>query len=383
MKNLIFLLLIIISSVSYGQSKKKINTRLRNELKVMNLAYDSIYSVYTDQSKQLAGVYKAIVTGMLDLKTKREQAQLTLEKVFTLHRQLKALGFDSNTLVDLREMKNFDLSEYKVNLAEEKALTTPHPYKVTYDTLMLKEWKVDIQNERIKAQLLVFKNAIVLTKEEVKSKSEAFQHLKPISFTVDSLNTWYDNSLKITSENYRVLKNKMDELKENYRLKGPKGFSEAYRQQFPDIHNIADGRPPVVRDYDYETMYGSRDEVFVPAPPAPQKLPKSAADEIYEYVDEPASFPGGMDALKKYLMENINYPQTAKDAGISGKVYLKFVVSSNGTISNVKVMRGVADCPECDKEALRVVKNMPNWVPGKNKGKSVNSFLNLPVQFKP
>jgi TonB family protein len=382
MKNVALLLAVISCSLSYGQSKKKINTQLKNELRVTNLSYDSIYSAYTDQSKELAGVYKLIVTGMLDLETKREQVQRTSEKNLALHHQLEALGFDPNTLVDLREIKNLDLPKYKFNVAEEKALTTPHHFKVTYDTLMLKGLKIDVQNERIRAQLLVFKNGIALTKEEVKSKSTAIQLLKPVAFTVDSLNRWYDNSLKIRSGNYTVLKNKMDELKENYRVKGPKGFSEAYRQQFPDVHNVADGRPPVVRDYDHETMDGPGDEVFIPAPPAPQKLPKSATDEIYEIVDVPAEYPGGKVAMTDYLSKNLSYPTVAKEKGIQGKCYLKFIVAKSGKISNIKVMRGVPDCPECDAEAIRLVKAMPNWVPGKNNGKEVNSVFNLPVQFK-
>ena len=379
----IIFLLLFSYSFSYGQSKKKINTQLRNELRVTNLSYDSIYSVYTDQSKQLAGVYKLIVTGMLDIETKREQVQRTSEKILALHHQLKALGFDPNTLVDLRETKNLDLPKCKFNVAEEKALTTPHPFKVTYDTLMLKGLKVDVQNERIKAQLLVFKNAIAFTKEEVKSKSTAIQHLKQMAFTVDSLNTLYDNLLKTRSENYTVLKNKMDELKENYRVNGPKGFSEAYRQQFPDVHNIADGRPPVVRDYDHDMIDNSGNDVFVPAPPKPKEEKVEKKEEIiYELVDESATFPGGKAAMDEYFAKNIQYPATAKEKGDEGICYLKFIVSKSGKISNVKVMRGVPDCPECDTEAIRLVKAMPNWVPGKISGKAVNSVFNLPIQFK-
>lgn len=382
MKNVLFLLAVIICSLSYGQSKKKINTQLKNELIVTKLSYDSIYSAYIDQSKQLTRVSKGLITGMYDLETKREQAKLTSEKILALHHQLKSLGFDPNTLVDLRGMKNFDLPKYRVSVAEEKALAENSLLKFVYDTLKLKDLKVDVQNERITAQLLVYRNAITLSKETVKSKNTAIQLLKPMAFTVDSLNTWYDNSLKIRSEQYALLKNKVDELKENYRVKGPKGFSEAYRQQFPDVHNIADGRPPVVRDYDHDMIDDSGNEVLVPAPPAPQKLPKSATDEIYEIVDVPAEYPGGKTAMTDYLSKNLSYPAIAKEKGVQGKCYLKFIVSRSGRVSNVNLMKGVPDCPECDKEALRVVKAMPNWVPGKISGKEVNSVVYLPVQFK-
>ena len=85
---------------------------------------------------------------------------------------------------------------------------------------------------------------------------------------------------------------------------------------------------------------------------------------------------------KRYLAENIKYPQTAVEMGLEGKCYLQFVVSENGYISNVRVKKGVTDCPECDQEAIRVVKSMPKWTPGKVNGKAVNSTFSLPVSFK-
>lgn len=120
-----------------------------------------------------------------------------------------------------------------------------------------------------------------------------------------------------------------------------------------------------------------------PTPPKPkeEKIEKEK-EIIYDIVDEPAEPPGGMAALKRYLAENIKYPQTAVEMGLEGKCYLQFVVSENGYISNVKVKKGVTDCPECDQEAMRVVKNMPKWTPGKLNGRAVNSTFSLPVSFK-
>lgn len=103
---------------------------------------------------------------------------------------------------------------------------------------------------------------------------------------------------------------------------------------------------------------------------------------IFDDVEEAAEFPGGRAEMMKYLASNIRYPETASQAGIEGKCYLKFVVGTDGNIENVRVLRGVPDCPECDREAVRVVKGMPKWRPGKNGGKSVKSYFNLPVNFK-
>jgi TonB family protein len=103
---------------------------------------------------------------------------------------------------------------------------------------------------------------------------------------------------------------------------------------------------------------------------------------VYDVVDEPAEYPGGMSAAREYIKNNMKYPQTATDMGIEGKSYLKFIISTTGDISNVKVVRGVQDCPECDQEAIRLIKSMPKWEPGKINGKPVNSTFTLPVQFK-
>lgn len=105
-------------------------------------------------------------------------------------------------------------------------------------------------------------------------------------------------------------------------------------------------------------------------------------DMIYDIVDEPAEYARGLNGLQIFMAENLKYPQTAVESGIEGKCYLQFVVSAHGYISNVKVKKGVADCPECDQEAVRMVKTMPKWVPGKINGKDVNSIFVLPVTFK-
>lgn len=104
-----------------------------------------------------------------------------------------------------------------------------------------------------------------------------------------------------------------------------------------------------------------------------------AEEEIFTIVEEMPSFPGGEAKLFEYLGKNIKYPQIAKEAGISGIVYVTFVVDSNGNITDVQVLRGIGG--GCDEEAMRVVKNMPKWTPGKQRGKPVKVRYNLPIRF--
>jgi protein TonB len=102
-------------------------------------------------------------------------------------------------------------------------------------------------------------------------------------------------------------------------------------------------------------------------------------DKIWEVVEQQATFPGGTEALMKYLNDNIKYPVVAQENGIKGRVTLKFVVNKQGKISNVTVLKGVD--PSLDKEAMRVVNSMPTWIPGKQNGKEVNVYFTLPVTF--
>ena len=103
--------------------------------------------------------------------------------------------------------------------------------------------------------------------------------------------------------------------------------------------------------------------------------------EIYTYVDEDPEFPGGYAAMMAFIQKNFNYPQVAIENNIQGKCYVKFVVRGDGGVSGVQVERGIAGCPECDKEAVRVVKMMPGWKAGKVNGKSVSTLYRLPINF--
>ena len=102
-------------------------------------------------------------------------------------------------------------------------------------------------------------------------------------------------------------------------------------------------------------------------------------DEVFLVVEVAPEYTGGEDALIKYLSENILYPQVARESNIQGTVYVSFIIEKNGEVSNTKVMRGIGG--GCDEEAVRVVKGMPNWIPGTQRGKPVRVQFNLPIRF--
>ncbi|NLI71772.1 MAG: energy transducer TonB [Bacteroidales bacterium] len=103
-------------------------------------------------------------------------------------------------------------------------------------------------------------------------------------------------------------------------------------------------------------------------------------EKVFEIVEQPPSFPGGESALYEWLSKNINYPVIAQENNIQGRVTCQFVVGRNGEIEDVRVVRGVD--PSLDKEAIRVIKSMPKWIPGKQGGNAVKVRYTLPVQFK-
>jgi len=102
-------------------------------------------------------------------------------------------------------------------------------------------------------------------------------------------------------------------------------------------------------------------------------------EEIFTVVENDPEFPGGMEALYKYLGTSIKYPALAKENNITGKVYVTFVVEKDGSIANPRILRDIGG--GCGQEAIRVVKAMPKWTPGKQRGKAVRVQYNLPVSF--
>lgn len=117
-----------------------------------------------------------------------------------------------------------------------------------------------------------------------------------------------------------------------------------------------------------------------PKQAAEVKQPEVTGDEIFQVVEDQPEFPGGMEALMKHLSKEIKYPKEAQDKGTQGRVIVQFVVRKDGSITDAKVMKPVD--PLLDAEALRVVSEMPNWIPGKQRGEAVNVRFTLPVMFK-
>ena len=108
--------------------------------------------------------------------------------------------------------------------------------------------------------------------------------------------------------------------------------------------------------------------------------PKEEETKVFDVVEQMPSFPGGPSALMQYLSSNIKYPVVAEENGVQGRVVCTFVVERDGSITDVRVIRSVD--PSLDKEAVRVVKSMPKWIPGKQNGSAVRVKYTVPVTFR-
>lgn len=111
--------------------------------------------------------------------------------------------------------------------------------------------------------------------------------------------------------------------------------------------------------------------------PAPQD-----SSMIYDFPEKMAQFPGGADAMDLFIHKNLNYPTDLKNGGVGGKVYVQFVVEKDGSITNIQVRRSSRN-QFLDKEAVNVVKKMPNWEPGSVRGKKVRVKQTVPIAFIP
>lgn len=102
-------------------------------------------------------------------------------------------------------------------------------------------------------------------------------------------------------------------------------------------------------------------------------------ETIFTSVEQMPSYPEGDEAMAKFISENLQYPESAKGAGVQGRVMVRFVVRKDGSLDTVQILRGIDDA--CDAEAMRVVRIMPKWNPGRQNGSAVDVYYTIPIKF--
>ena len=193
--------------------------------------------------------------------------------------------------------------------------------------------------------------------EEQEEEQQRVEEKQPEALPEEILNTVKATELQITRDEEVVEEIKsQDELKETDTAVGTTDFDKGT----DDLN--------VVKEH--------KNEIIVE-----EKKPEPVDDDkVFDIVEQKPQFPGGEAALLKYVAEHLRYPAMAQENGIQGRVVVQFVVTKNGSVGEVKVVR--SKDPDLDKEAVRVVKSLPKFVPGKMNGHSVNVWYTLPITFK-
>ncbi len=150
-------------------------------------------------------------------------------------------------------------------------------------------------------------------------------------------------------------------------------------QQVVEVLTIVDDEEDIDEEFAPQDAEATEETEVVIAPVIEEKK-EEVEEEIFMVVEKMPEFPGGDLGLRKYIATHVKYPNVARESGIEGKVYLRFCVTSTGAVSKVTVLRSVD--PLLDKEAVRVIKSLPKWTPGEQRGRKVNVWYTVPINFQ-
>jgi protein TonB len=139
----------------------------------------------------------------------------------------------------------------------------------------------------------------------------------------------------------------------------------------PEVIEIVEDEVEIEDELEIEDTESDEDEMI--------EIEEESDDEFFMVVENMPEFPGGDLGLMKYIQKNVKYPPIAKEYNITGKVYISFIVDKSGSVTNVKIARGVDK--NLDAEAMRVVKSLPKYKPGKQRGKAVRVMFTIPINF--
>lgn len=387
MKTPLLLLVLFFGAVSFGQSAKKLNQQLRTELALEQQKHDSLRVIFLAADTRFHHLKTQTEEKIGQLSLKSDAVKLQGKDFFATVKKLKKLDQHPD-LSELEPFKNLlQPRDFKSSVQELSLKIKSYEAFSNGDYPNLEELKRKDQNETMTLQINEYKKLLPSNELRLQQNEQVKQELEQLTARLDSTSSVYDQAYEVLVSEKNKVNEQLNTLREAYRLKGPKGFSDAYRNVFPEIHplpkeKLKDDQPFSRGTYLEQSSSMNEGDAVPPPPPVEAPRTDRQEPEIYVVVEELAEFPGGMAALRKYLSENLRYPQTAIEHEIQGKVYLKFVISEEGKISNIVVLRGISDCPECSEEAIRLVKGMPNWIAAKNNGKSVKSYFNLPLTFK-
>lgn len=381
--HLIFTFVVFIgcSNLSFGQSAKKQNEQLRLALNEARENYKTAKLRYNDENLDYAG---SLLVPLMD-KTQEmieglKQNELIKKETFDKNESLKLLQGKITSKAIYSFPKEIPYEDRLKRISDNLSKTfadKSEPVEAN-DTLKLDVYKLKLENELIQKQIDLFH----LAEAEYNKCTRKFDTYRPVIIQATAgIDSIYKEIVNLQTDlQYKldIVQSELDTLEALYKEKGPKGFPQVYADEFPyAFEKAGEERFAEIKDSGFVDF--ENDNTPVPDHEETYHIEKEPA--IYEVVDESAEFPGGREALNKYLSDHLVLPDAVLTGNVSGKCYVRFVVSEKGQIWQVQIRKGVDGCPECDKEAKRMIEKMPNWIPAKNNGKEVSSWYILPIKF--
>lgn len=370
MKPLFFSLFIIASFTVSGQCAKKQRRQLLADCASEQQKQEEVITVFS-KSKAEFDTVKKVANGKIDSLRNGEKQLLACFFTYSgLLYQLKELKAELPSLKHTFKSDEVPVhSEFLVPI--ESTLSAVFMFEKVSEKADLGDLSVKEQNKVLRRKLDEYKryslsNAIRLG--EMKQCSARITAFLP---GIDSMFRVYGVLANdLTSDSWKL----QDRLKQEeavFRKKGPKDFPEAYFLTFPEVFPGFVPAGKLNEPIEYASFeYSSPIAVEHNEP------------RIYESIEGAVVFPGGREKMNEFIAANLRNPESVEQGIISGKVYVKFVVSEKGEISAAQVLKGIAACPECGEEAIRLINSMPNWIPAKQDGKAVKSYVGLSVQFE-
>ncbi|WP_341903101.1 energy transducer TonB [Fluviicola taffensis] len=373
MKTCLIFFLLLFSFGTFGQCAKKLNKQLRAELQVQQQNQEDASVLFR---KSLSVFDSLKLLGNDQIGVLKEGERKILDRFFTysaLLYQLEELESELPPLISSFKSDEVPVQQVFVEPIRNPLNAVPIFERVS-DKMDMGNLSRKEQNKVLKRKLDEYKryalsNSIRL--EEMKDNGDRISAFLP---RMDSLGKAYELiANELTSDSWKM-QDKLSQLEASFRKKGPNNFPEVYFRIFPDVF------PGFLSaESQLNLTAPAYNTVFEDSYPAGIK---HSEPDIYESTEDAAVFFGGKDAMDKFIAKNLRYPESVEQGIVFGKVYVKFIVSETGEISAVEVLKGISGCPECGEEAIRLVESMPNWIPGKQNGTTVKSYVGLPVKFE-
>lgn len=344
-----------------GQTPKKLNAQLRKEYAWQQKNYDSVFSAYQQIQLKYAGQTKLIREGYDVNRTYTTNFDRKKGEAKSHYQDLQKLKQDAPFKRNMDSLTRLAVT-YKFTTHRGVYRELENQYfrsKRTWDLEEVTHYTTKEQNVWIDGVNQQIWEATANLLRDQREISRLMDSIPGVMQELDQMLQSNRSKALFAEMVFSELDNRLRQLRIEFNEKGAENFPPEYRQVFQGIS---------------EAMPMS-EVVDSPMEKRPEEI------VIYEVVEDMPEYPGGIEALKKFLAQNVVYPPAALEKGIQGKCIIQFVISETGIPSNYIVKRGVPDCPECDQEALRVVKLMQNWKPGKINGKAVKSTYLVPVRF--